>query len=417
MRRLLAPVILGALLLTGCQSAVEDSAPTITTSPSATPDDDTTTSTPTPTPTPVATGPATQVQQVSPFSSDGQLMGEFTIGTATGSPVVCTDDKGSPNGSTTDTHACGPASLRAQACWKSPVAADNGAALYCLTNPWSTALVKRPATSIPPTTPRVADPLPLGVELGDGSRWAYYAGGGWPAYPEGHTALYECVQGCRRGQALGHVTGQPAVNKSQPAWTMVRLDADGTGPTPVAVRTAWFIASAIKPEAYPTASGTPFPTVPTTPGPVPSTSVATPTPSEASAGSGRTVTVDATVRTTADAEQLSTVGVGFKAFLATEITRLRAGSCSSPVITVARYHSDGFAAGKITTSCGTKRTYWSKASGAWLRVSSSAGAPSCAILEGAQLPTDVVAGTCRADGKEKTYEGSATPSAPPTRKS
>lgn len=395
MRRLAPTLVVLSLLLAGCQSSAEEPAPTVTRS--AQPSGSPTSSVPTartPAPSASVAGPATQVIQINAFTPDGAIASGFTTGPANGSAVVCIDDKGSPNGSSEGTHACGPASLRAQACWRSPLPADAGAALYCLTNPWTPELVRRPATQIPATTPKPEHPVPVGVELADGSRWAYYGGGGWSGYPQGYEPVYECVSGCRKSEALGHLKGEAVVNQVDPTWSMVRMNAGSKEPTPVALTKAWFIESTIRPSAYPSASPTTIPT----PG-------ATPTASALPADP-KITQVGATITTAADVDKVTTIGAGFKKYLRAQITTLAASrACRKDQIVVDRYHSDGFAAGTITSSCGSKKTYWSKASGTWVEVSSTTALPHCAALSKAKLPAGVVAGKCSKNGKPQEYRG------------
>lgn len=248
MRRMTPLLCAATLILTSCGSPAPVA--TVTRAASAEPRV-TDPSSPAPTKSVIKpTGPATAQLSVSPFSSDGTWAPGFTLSSTQGDAVTCSDDKGSIHGISEDTHACGPQALRATACWRSPIAADNNMAIYCLPNPWETKVVRHLATQVPDSTPKPASAVPLGVELTDGSRWGYFGGAGWSTFPKDYEPRYECVAKCSKSRALGGLKGKPTLDQSAPTWTTFLLDADRGTSTPVAVAKAWFTTSDIRQRAY-----------------------------------------------------------------------------------------------------------------------------------------------------------------------
>lgn len=90
------------------------------------------------------------------------------------------------------TYDCGPSAASAVAC----VADNGGSHILCAMQPWARKATRFPVDGTLPTTSKPANPVPLGIELADGSRWFIRSGGAWPPGPQETAAMYSCSEGC-----------------------------------------------------------------------------------------------------------------------------------------------------------------------------------------------------------------------------
>ncbi|HJQ42040.1 MAG TPA: hypothetical protein VJ831_03050 [Jatrophihabitantaceae bacterium] len=134
---------------------------------------------------------------------------------------------------------CTPAYLGAVACWPS---AEAGYVL-CLQDAWKKTVVRHPLTgTFPPSTAR-AQPAPLGVELGDGTRCLIRSSGtgeNLVGHP-GWTYTYFCGA----GNALWAPGFSSTVDRSSATWTAQEASTDGrTPPHTVQVTTVYLAGTA-----------------------------------------------------------------------------------------------------------------------------------------------------------------------------
>ncbi|GAA1230658.1 hypothetical protein GCM10009657_02700 [Oryzihumus leptocrescens] len=206
---------------------------------------------------PGKTGAATDVVVLDPFRRDGTLLPGWTVHNGPQSPPAdCRFDTGSPAARSGGTHACGSTAAGAVACW-APRADGH---LVCAADAWDRRLFRIPAANLRPVTHAPARPVPLGLELVDGTRWSLRTGGAWGGRADGLTGAYGCVSSCAAlhgGSGPGTTTwvllapsGASAVDMDAPTWTVRRglvgnPDVRYPAPTPVPVRRAWFIASTL----------------------------------------------------------------------------------------------------------------------------------------------------------------------------
>lgn len=237
MHRLLkaTPVVLFTLIAAACTSTVTPTTPAASTPPppASSPAD----------PGAVASG-KTEVIIVEPFNDDGTKKAEYSVDDAARRPVDCSSGLPSDSGVTPGTYMCGGTSDSAYACF-----AAGEESLLCLYSAMDETLYLYEATGIAAETPVPDEPLPLNVELADGTIWDLRQGGSWNFTPEGTTGMYDCHEGScpdDAGLTLVQVDGQPVFNESGDVWTAHQAES-GTdpatlpAPTTVEVVRVWFI--------------------------------------------------------------------------------------------------------------------------------------------------------------------------------
>lgn len=188
---------------------------------------------------------ATRVTTIN-ILSGGQLKPGYTVKAETNTVEDCTYDQGSPAGMTANTHSCGTVAAYMPACWADPSRANT---LLCLSHGWDTTVRRIPVTGLHPT-PKVADPIPLSVELTDGSRWFLRIGGAWDAVPDGYYASYGCLEKCdgHANQVLVASESGRTFDTSKATWTalIAKTGRDPRAlprPTTTPVAQVWFIAA------------------------------------------------------------------------------------------------------------------------------------------------------------------------------
>ena len=198
---------------------------------------------------------ATGVVVLDPFRRDGTLLPGWSVDDRPQStPVDCRFDTGSPAATSGGTHACGSTAAGADACW----APRPDGHLVCAADAWDRRLFRVPAANLRPVAHAPARPVPLGLELVDGTRWFLRQGGAWGGRADGLTAVYGCMSPCAAlhgGIGPGSTTwvllaasAASAVDRGAATWT-VRLglvgnpDVSYPAPARVPVRRAWFVAS------------------------------------------------------------------------------------------------------------------------------------------------------------------------------
>lgn len=211
------------------------------------------------TPPPVVTvtppPPATTVNNISAVSADGKIMPGYTLGESRYDDDIEANNCDEPSGAgiSPDTYGCESSVFGADACW---LGADDD--LICIDEPWDSQLYVLPIVGKMPSTAKAEDPVPLGLQLEDGSRFRLRNG---PAYsgvdPDGFRNIYRCVSGpCGddpgKTFAVMEADGQPPLNTTTDAWTVLvgQMLKDSSQdpsavpqPEPSVVTRAWFIAA------------------------------------------------------------------------------------------------------------------------------------------------------------------------------
>lgn len=172
----------------------------------------------------------------------------------TSAPAVDCQFRGgpSPYAVTPGTHRCGATADSAFACAKSRIDSNE---LLCVTDPFNRQFRLVSAVNIS-DTPKPANPVPLGIQLDDGSRWVAWTGGTSDVAnpPAGLIQSYVCISGnahCRTGVAallspFSPETG-PEINPDTPQWTITLATAASFDAKPTlerhAVAAAWYVAT------------------------------------------------------------------------------------------------------------------------------------------------------------------------------
>lgn len=133
---------------------------------------------------------------------------------------------------------CGGTADSGDACWPT----DNGAAVLCLADPFSTTLYLRNATGLgDPSEPRSGDAVPMALALDDGTQCRAVIGGSWgqrgaPAYTCGKGAELIGIWGTSPDDASG-------IHRGPDGWTVEVGTETGT-PTKHTVAKAYYVGTA-----------------------------------------------------------------------------------------------------------------------------------------------------------------------------
>ncbi len=256
------------LLLVGCSAALPNPAksaplsarPTVTASSSkattATAIATTTTVhtvTSTITQTPAAPTIKTQIIGINVMDAEGKLKPEYTFNNKELASTLNIDcGQYSPVGLSYGTYYCSPTAAGLQACWKDPNPPAGTRHLLCIRSYQDTEVIVIEPTRLD-TTPKVAPlPMPLNLELADGSIWIHRNGGaGNYTYP-GYYISYYCRSGCgpyTSGDKAILVYENSGLTKNGDTWYAEVGETGATSsqaypiPTKIAVKTAWFITN------------------------------------------------------------------------------------------------------------------------------------------------------------------------------
>lgn len=199
--------------------------------PAATPTTPFASPTPVPVPDPITPTPVTRTIRIiiDPFTDVGLKPGwSFDKNRASQQTVDCTYDGGSPYSLGIATHRCGATADGANACWASQWSL---AELWCLdsSRPSSHKLWTIRAENVNDDTPAARNPMPLFLELQDGSRWWARTGGAWGGRDDGYDPIYGCAN------ELGACA--PDKQNATQLTILMKVDSHGHG-TPVDKRFA-----------------------------------------------------------------------------------------------------------------------------------------------------------------------------------
>lgn len=232
----LAALCLTVLALVGCSPT-----PTQNSSPAAPSETSTSPAPPSSEPASSATA-GTQTILINPFNADGSVSDAYSVEAGEVGPVDCSSGEPSPFALSPNTHSCGSTSDSAYACWANPGEASS---LLCLYSPTGTQLASVKATGMR-STPKADDPVPMGIELADGSRWWLYWGGGY-ASPDGTSVKYVCYEGCSAPTlALVQADDEPLMDKTAATWTILKSDTASdpstlADPTRAEITKVWYL--------------------------------------------------------------------------------------------------------------------------------------------------------------------------------
>lgn len=136
-----------------------------------------------------------------------------------------------------DIQSCSPTAASAHTCWPAP----NSSNALCLMNPFKPVLYLLSA-GIPlgaMSAPRV--PVPLGLELTDGTQCILRNGGAWSSHKSGASAAYGC--GTTSMSTIVWSGAAGPIDKSEPDWTVQIGQPEDTLQT-VKVTKAYFVGTA-----------------------------------------------------------------------------------------------------------------------------------------------------------------------------
>ncbi|WP_313716700.1 hypothetical protein [Arsenicicoccus bolidensis] len=273
------------------------------------------------------------------------------------------------------TYHCGPSAASAVAC----VADNGGSHILCAMQPWARKATRFSVDGTLPTTSKPANPVPLGIELADGSRWFIRSGGAWPPGPQETAAMYSCSEGCG-GESEALLTAPGNLDdfgliKEGDIWYARRgplgYDTVKTGKiTKERITKAWFIRAA---------------------------------PSSGSSGGtgatgalGPVTRPNLTIAEPSDVQKLPNTN-GLRAFARAQLAQVTKESDGCPMtITVEALDAQSSAmVSEFGSGCGGGMAMWGVKKGRWIKVWSGQDVPLCSELraKGAVLNPNVI-GRC-----------------------
>lgn len=177
-------------------------------------------------------GAGTETVVLKPVDVHGNVTaGWLKDTTRSRSEVDCTHGGASPYAVTGGVWACPPTSAAADACW--PTAAGNY--VLCLVDPFSRTLSMYSAPGTASPEPSTGAPIPMALELDDGTRCRATWGGSWgkrggPVYA------------CEGEQGIWRAPGRPdGIERRTDGWVVDVGSDSGPTDTPHRVKTAYFV--------------------------------------------------------------------------------------------------------------------------------------------------------------------------------
>lgn len=153
----------------------------------------------------------TEIVLVVAVDADGQATSGFIVAAGAAEQVFgCGASQSAVN---TGIYRCGPSAATADVCWG---LADR-VSLLCAYEPWGDTLYRSTADEVLQSLPAVADPLPWGIELSDGSRCRVRNGGSWDGRADGLTGAYSC----EGPSPFVLASDAPVFDKSAGLWTVL----------------------------------------------------------------------------------------------------------------------------------------------------------------------------------------------------
>lgn len=154
------------------------------------------------------------------YDSVGKLRSKYDVQDADVSftgPLDCSTPSPASNGPAV--FQCGDTAFDGAACWKD---LQNVEHVLCLATPWETTLRRAPVAGSGVSDMTQA-PVPLGVELVDGSRWALRLGGAWGNYGKNTVGTYWPLN-AKAGDTnvLLKRDGEPEFLKATGTWSVLR---------------------------------------------------------------------------------------------------------------------------------------------------------------------------------------------------
>lgn len=117
--------------------------------------------------------------------------------------------------------------------------------------------------------------------------------------------------------------------------------------------------------------------------PAPTTEGSVTTPA---AAGGAWTSLEVTVTTAAQAEQLTQTPPDFRAFVATLVDAAKQSGCDSE-FTILAFHADGYAAGQESSpACGGAQNIWGKVGGQWTTLMAMQSVAECSLMEDNSVP-------------------------------
>ena len=204
-----------------------------------------------PTPTAAPEAPSTEVIELAPFTDEGELAAGWSLDESalTGGGSVSAEYCGpSEHGTGENTVSCGSSADATSACWLT----ERSTQIACLDEalPEEQALRLIPLSGpAPAETAAAEDPMPLWLELEDGSVFASVNGGAFMP-PEGYLVAYTVIDG---GDAFEEIVvpdddSAPVIDTSGDQWS-VTVGVDGEqGVETRKVERAWLLAGRPAPQ-------------------------------------------------------------------------------------------------------------------------------------------------------------------------
>lgn len=134
--------------------------------------------------------------------------------------------------------SCGPSAAYALACWNG----SSATTALCYRDPWRREVTQIHTGGRLPAERASELPLPLGLELSDGTRCSLRDGGAWATLDVRHDMFG--IYSCRNGMAVWASSSSDIIDRSRALWNVRLAPMSGHGELHTAtVRTAYFVGT------------------------------------------------------------------------------------------------------------------------------------------------------------------------------
>ena len=168
---------------------------------------------------PVPKRAKTEVVVLDIYDGSGKVRSKYSVEDYGDTAVDCSQPSQASKGPAV--FQCGNVADYLPACWKNLDPSDSGTVL-CLRRPWDTTLARVPVLGSG-VDPMDGDPVPLAVQLTDGTRWTLRLGGAWGNYGKNTIGWYAPDKAkTADSNVLVKRDREPLFTKTNGTWAVLR---------------------------------------------------------------------------------------------------------------------------------------------------------------------------------------------------